>query len=128
MIGFSSLAAILLIGVVALVYQLRDDSPNSNGSGPVARQPGGAEILEPGTPNTTVTLAVMDFENHSNVPDLDGFRLGFRDMLVTDFSRVSSVKVLERAKLAALLEEHKLAKTPFIDPKSAVRLGKGLSA
>ncbi len=75
-----------------------------------------------------VTLAVMDFDNHSGDPSLDGFRLGFRDMLVTDLSRVTSIRVLERAQLAALLKEHDLAATPFIDPKVAVKLGRGLSA
>jgi serine/threonine protein kinase len=76
----------------------------------------------------TVTLAVLDFDNHAKDPALDGFRQGLRDMLVTDLARVSKVKVVERSRLNAVMDEQKLARTDFIDPRTAVRLGKGLSA
>lgn len=75
-----------------------------------------------------LTVAVLDFANHSKDPTLEGYRLGFRDMLTTDLSKLSSIKVLERARLDALLKEHDLAKTDFIDADTAVRLRKGLSA
>jgi serine/threonine protein kinase len=75
-----------------------------------------------------LTVAVLDFENHSQVPSADGCRFAFRDMLTTDLTRISSVKCLERSRLDAILTEHKLAKSPFIDTETAVQLGKGLSA
>jgi len=84
--------------------------------------------VPPQTTGSPVTLAVMDFDNHSRDPALDGFRLGFRDMLVTDLSQIASLKVLDRARLTELLREHDLTKTPFIDASSAVQLGRGLSA
>lgn len=81
-----------------------------------------------GDSEQVLTLAVIDFTNHTRDPILDGYRLGFRDMLTTDLSKLSSIKVLERARLESLLWEQDLAKTEFIDPKTAVRLGRGLSA
>lgn len=75
-----------------------------------------------------LTVAVLDFANHSKDPALEGYRLGFRDMLTTDLSKLSSIKVLERARLNDLLREHDLAKSNFIDGDTAVRLRKGLSA
>lgn len=75
-----------------------------------------------------LTVAVLDFANHNQDPALDGYRLGFRDMLTTDLSKLSSIKVLERARLESLLKEHNLAKTDFIDPETAVQLRRGLSA
>jgi len=77
---------------------------------------------------TPLTLAVLDFTNHSQDPELDGFRLGFRDMLTTDLSGVLAIRILDRARLEALLKEHGLAETRFIDQQTAVQLGRGLSA
>lgn len=77
---------------------------------------------------TPLTLAVLDFANHSQDPELDGFRLGFRDMLTTDLSGVSAIRILDRARLEALLKEHGLAETRFVDQRTAVQLGRGLSA
>lgn len=77
---------------------------------------------------TSLTLAVLDFENHSQDPALDGFRLGFRDMLTTDLSRLSAVKMLERSRIDEILKEHNLSNTSFIDPSTAVHFRRGLSA
>ncbi len=77
---------------------------------------------------TSLTLAVLDFENHSQDPALDGFRLGFRDMLTTDLSRLSAVKMLERSRIDEILKEHNLSNKSFIDPRTAVHFGRGLSA
>ena len=38
------------------------------------------------------------------------------------------MQIVEREKLNAALDELKLAESPFVDPKTAVKLGKGLSA
>lgn len=89
---------------------------------------GDVPSLQATAPPGPVRVAVLDFENHSKDPTLDGFRQGLRDMLVTDLMRVSDVKVVERARLTAVLEEQKLAQGGFIDPRTAVRLGKGLAA
>ena len=84
--------------------------------------------LAPDDAKQPLTVAVLDFANHSKDPALDGYRLGFRDMLTTDLSKLSSIKVLERARLESLLKEHNLAKADFIDPETAVQLRRGLSA
>jgi serine/threonine protein kinase len=127
-IVFGLLAILLVVGI-GVVSQMMKPGPSGNQHAQSSATNSAREsTLVTKKADGPVTLAVLDFENHSQDPALDGFRLGFRDMLVTDLSRVSSIKVLERARLAALLEEHDLAKTPFIDAKTAIKLGRGLSA
>ncbi|WP_417385384.1 protein kinase domain-containing protein [Gimesia sp.] len=120
--------AFLLLFCLSLLlfsgYKPDENDPSQVGSNGASV----AGLVDADTATKPITLAIMDFDNHSQDRNLDGFRLGFRDMLVTSLSRVSSLKVLERGRLKDLLDEHELAKSPFIDPKAAVRFGKGLSA
>jgi serine/threonine protein kinase len=122
--GFAILALTLFL--LALLA-FRKDRKNGDADQPARPNdlPAPASVASTKGP---LTVAVLDFDNHSQDESLDGFRLGFRDMLVTDLSKVGSLRVLERSRLAALLREHDLAKSPFIDQKSAIRLGRGLSA
>ncbi|MCE9560821.1 MAG: protein kinase [Planctomycetes bacterium] len=115
-------AAILAL-IVGLTLPPRNLSPIASVS---QNQPGDVASL-PAAPLPT-TLAVLDFENHSQDASLDGFRQGLRDMLVTDLAKVSALAVVERSRLSTVLNEHKLAKGDFIDPATASRLGKGLAA
>ena len=106
------------------------DRTNDSGSpvvGKFAPAPGKAGVI-PAPVYSGLSLAVLDFENHSADVSLDGFRRGFRDMLATDLSRVRSLRVVERSRLQAVLDEHKLAAGDFIDPRTAPKLGKGLAA
>ncbi|HVF48210.1 MAG TPA: tetratricopeptide repeat protein [Pyrinomonadaceae bacterium] len=49
-------------------------------------------------------VAVMFFENQSQVKDLDWLREGLADMLITDLSRSKNLTVLSRQQLHVLLE------------------------
>ena len=72
-------------------------------------------------------VAVMYFENHSPDPRYMGLSKGLADMMVTDLSR-SGLKLVERARLDALLGELQLQKTDYFDPKTAQKIGRGLGA
>jgi len=74
------------------------------------------------------TLAVLYFDNNSGDATLDPLSKGFADMLITDLSGAEQVTVVEREKLQALLDESKLQRSKFFDPKTAVKIGKGLGA
>lgn len=74
------------------------------------------------------TVAVLEFENSSKKEDMEPLRKGLRDMMMTDLSQVSAIRMVERGRLQELLQEMKLAEGQFIDPATAAKLGKGLSA
>ena len=124
----SAAAAVIVLVCLSLLFYSEDRWKVDDQSQIGPNGSSNAESIDIDASTKLITLAVTDFDNHSQNPSLDGFRLGFRDMLVTDLSRISAIKVLERGRLKDLLEEHDLTKTPFIDPQAAVRLGKGLSA
>jgi len=77
---------------------------------------------------TPTTLAVSYFDNNSGDAALDPLARGLADMLITDLGKLSELQLVERDKLNAILAELDLSKSKFIDPKTAVKLGKGLSA
>jgi TolB-like protein len=74
------------------------------------------------------TIAVAYFDNDSGRAELDPLRKGLADMLITDLAGLGSIQIVEREKLNAVIAELELAKSKFIDPKTAQKLGKGLSA
>ncbi len=76
----------------------------------------------------TPTLAVSYFDNTSKSAELEPMRKGFADMLLTDLGAVKGIKLVERERLESVLQELKLSQTPFIDPKSAQKMGRGLAA
>jgi len=74
------------------------------------------------------TVAVVHFDNQSGNPDNDALGRGLADMLITDLSQLSSLRLVERSRLADVLAELELASTPFVDPATAASLGQGLGA
>jgi TolB-like protein len=73
------------------------------------------------------TLAILFFDYNGKDPDLQPLREGLAQMLISDFS-AAPVRVVERARLKALLEEQKLGHSGQFDPATASRLGKLLGA
>jgi TolB-like protein len=77
------------------------------------------------------TLAIFPFENNS-VTDPQTFTplcKGLAAMLITDLSKAgSSLKVIERENIKALIEEMALSESGVVDESTAVRLGKLLGA
>ena len=74
------------------------------------------------------TIAIAYFDNNTGKAELDPLRKGLADMLITDLGNVGSLQIVERDKLNQVLEELKLSRSKFIDPKTAQKLGKGLAA
>ncbi|MFT3710435.1 MAG: CsgG/HfaB family protein [Archangium sp.] len=74
------------------------------------------------------TLAVAYFDNNSGDAQYDPLRKGLADMLITDLVNVSALKIVERDRLNQILDELKLSQTKYVDPKSAQKMGKLLSA
>ncbi len=74
------------------------------------------------------TLAVTPFENTGGKAADAALGKGLADMLITDLTQVSALTVVERDRIAAVLEELKLSQSSFVDPKTALKLGRGLAA
>jgi tetratricopeptide (TPR) repeat protein len=74
------------------------------------------------------TIAVLYFENKGSMRSLDPLQKGIAEMMITDFSKVKSVRVVERIRLQKLMEELNFGETGLVDEKSAPRLGKLLGA
>ncbi len=72
-------------------------------------------------------IAVSPFENlgHQTYAPLSK---GLAEMIITDLSKVKTLKVVERVQLKALLDELKLSQSGLVDAKSAPRVGKLLGA
>jgi len=76
----------------------------------------------------TNTVAVCYFNDLSPDKSLRAFQKGLAAMVITDLSKVKSLKIVERLRLQAFLEEMKLGKTGIVDAKTAPRLGRLLGA
>lgn len=80
------------------------------------------------TKESPATVAVLEFENNSGDEENEPLRKGLRDMMTTDLAQIPVLKVVERARLESIMEELKLSEGKFIDPATAVKVGKGLAA
>jgi TolB-like protein len=69
-------------------------------------------------------VAVLYFDNNTGDSGLDVLQKGFADMMVTDLSSVQQLQLVEREKLQAIIDEQKLQRSRYFDPKTAVKLGK----
>jgi tetratricopeptide (TPR) repeat protein len=74
------------------------------------------------------TLAVFNFENKSGNTQYDPLQQGFPIMFITDFSLVPRLKIVERLRLQALLDEIELNKSELFNESTIQRAGKLLSA
>ena len=73
-------------------------------------------------------LAVSYFDMNTTRADLEPLGRGIADMLITDLMGVGGIELVERARLSEILAELDLQRTAFVDPKTAVKMGKGLGA
>ena len=74
------------------------------------------------------TIAVLYFDYGGKKADLEPLREGLAQMLITDLADLPEIRVVERERLKAVLEEHKLAASGKVDAASAARVGKLLGA
>lgn len=74
------------------------------------------------------TIAILYFENKGLKSELNPLQKGLSEMVITDLSKVKSLKVVERVRLQELVQEMNLGETDIVDQKTAPRLGKLLGA
>ncbi|MDP1676719.1 MAG: tetratricopeptide repeat protein [Bacteroidota bacterium] len=74
------------------------------------------------------TIAILYFENKGQRAELNPLQKGLSEMVITDLSKVKSLKVVERVRLQELVQEMNLGETDIVDQKTAPRLGKLLGA
>jgi curli biogenesis system outer membrane secretion channel CsgG len=81
-------------------------------------------------PDTRPTLAVMYFTNSALVDFASYAPLskGMSEILISEIAQNSAVRVVERDRLQALLEEQNLQNSDRVDKETASRLGKTLGA
>jgi TolB-like protein len=79
-------------------------------------------------PPESNTVAVMPFSYRGTNPDIRALGRGFAQLLVTDLSKSRQIRVLERERMQAMLDEMKLGDSAMADPASAVRSGHLLQA
>jgi TolB-like protein len=76
-------------------------------------------------------VAVLYFDNNSfgkDRADYDGLGKGIADLLIADMVANPSLRIVERDRLQAILQEQDLVKSKSIDPQTAIKLGKLLGA
>jgi TolB-like protein len=93
----------------------------------VCKEQTGSPALEQRDPGLK-TMAVLDFRNRlfgTDSKTYDGLQLGFADLLINQLNGTVNLKVVERERIAWILEEIGLNTDPSkVDQASAVRAGK----
>ena len=74
------------------------------------------------------TVAVCYYQDLSPDKSMLAFQKGLAAMVITDLSKIKSLKVIERLRLQALLEEMNLGQTGIVDEKTAPRVGRLVGA
>lgn len=74
------------------------------------------------------TVAISYFDNTSGNAKYNALSKGIADMLITDFSKVPGITIVEREKLEKLIGEIKLNQSKYFDQSTAQKLGQGLGA
>ncbi len=74
------------------------------------------------------TIAVCYYQDLSPDKSMLAFQKGLAAMVITDMSKIKSLKVIERLRLQALLEEMDLGKTGIVDDRTAPRVGRLVGA
>jgi TolB-like protein len=74
------------------------------------------------------TIGVVYFNSDRLPENLRPISKGLAEMLVTDLSKLKSLRVVERTQTERILTELKLAQTSFFDSTTAPRMGKLLGA
>lgn len=83
-----------------------------------------------GTAMVPTTVAVFAFDNNSieSKEKLEPLRKAIADMMVTRLSKAKSLKIVERQRIQALIEELHLNETDMVDQAVALRIGRLVGA
>jgi tetratricopeptide (TPR) repeat protein len=93
-----------------------------------ARQAIAREAQLAATPPDPNTVAVMPFRYVGRDSSLRPLERGLAALIVTDLSRVRRLKLVERERLQALLDEMKLVESGRVDPATGARSGRLVGA
>ncbi len=88
------------------------------------------EVVKRGPVETRLpenTMAVLNFKNLAT-PDSVPFIKALTMMIITDLSKVPQLRLVERVKIQALMDEMRLGQTGLVDPAVAPRVGQLLLA
>jgi TolB-like protein len=81
--------------------------------------------------DTRPVVVVFTFTNSSIGParaEFDGIATGVQDLLITDMASNAKIRLVDRSRIDAVLQEQSMVKANQIDPATAVRLGKIMGA
>ena len=73
-------------------------------------------------------VAVLAFDYSGKDAALEPLTQGLAQMLISDLSKMSTIQVVERAQIQALLKEQKLVQNGAVEAHTAARIGKLLGA
>ncbi len=76
------------------------------------------------------TIGILYFENNSVVDKdkLDPLKKGLADMLITEMSKIKSLRVVERQRIQSVVEELNLGEMDLVDKDTVQKMGKLLDA
>jgi tetratricopeptide (TPR) repeat protein len=74
------------------------------------------------------TIAVCYYKDLSPDKSMEPFQKGLASMVITDLSKIKSLKVVERIRFQTLMDEMKLGRTGIVDAATAPRVGMLLGA
>jgi TolB-like protein len=106
-----------VIGAVVLITVLCVSSHAMAGSSKGMASKGGSP-----------SLAVLYFDYAGTNKELEGLKKGLASMMITDLIGVKGLKVVERARLQAVIKELKLNASRKVDKKTALKIGKLVGA
>lgn len=127
-IRYGSVLCAILISVMLMLLGGCVATKEGSGQKSAAANPNAARFALEDAPKT---LAILPFENNSvTEPELyQPLTKGLSAMLITDLSKSgSSLKLIERTKIEALLKEITLGQTGVVDQATAVKVGRILGA
>lgn len=73
-----------------------------------------------------ISVAIFNFENNSitNIEEVGPLSKGFASMLSTDLANTGRIKIVERSKMLAMLDEIKMGQSGMLANDAAVQVGK----
>jgi tetratricopeptide (TPR) repeat protein len=74
------------------------------------------------------TIAVFDFDNSHLSPEMAPISKGLAELTAVDLGKVKALRVVDRMKIDAILNEIKLSSSDYADPSTAPRMGRLLGS
>lgn len=84
------------------------------------------------TPDSRPGIAVFQFNNGgsygANAEDLDALQVGLQELVLTELSMNTNLRIVDRVRLNEMLQEQGLAQSGRVDAQTAARIGKLVGA